>query len=82
MGHVPRAAAPPASLQLLTEKEVSAMTTIPVKTLQRWRCVGDGPPYIKLGSGPKARVKYDFVDIQTYVEQGRCYPSVRATQGE
>ena len=82
MGHVQKAATPTAPLQMLTEKQVSAITTISVKTLQRWRCIGDGPPYSKLGTGPKARVVYDSRDIQTYVEQGRCNPSVRATQGD
>lgn len=71
-----------APLQLLTEKEVSVITTIPVKTLQNWRCIGEGPAFIKLGTGPKARVKYDLVDIQNYVNAGRRYPSVRATQKE
>jgi hypothetical protein len=82
MGHVQKAAAPTAPLQLLTEIEVSQMTKISVKTLQRWRCVGDGPLFTKLGEGKKAPVRYDARDIQTYVEQGRRYPSVRATQGE
>jgi hypothetical protein len=67
------------TMQLLTEKQVSTITAIPPGTLRRWRCVGEGPPYIKLGNGPKARVKYDAVDILAYVEAGRRFPSVRAT---
>jgi hypothetical protein len=70
------------AMRLLTEKQVSTITAIPMGTLRRWRCVGDGPPYIKMGTGPKARVKYDSVDIHRYVEAGRRYPSVRATQEE
>lgn len=67
------------TMQLLTEKQVSAITAIPPGTLRRWRCIGEGPPYIKMGSGPKARVKYDAVDILAYVEAGRRFPSVRAS---
>jgi len=67
------------AMQLLTEKQVSVITAIPMGTLRRWRCVGEGPPYIKMGNGPKARVKYDAVDILAYVEAGRRFPSVRAT---
>jgi hypothetical protein len=67
------------AMQLLTERQVSAITAIPMGTLRRWRCVGEGPPYIKMGKGPKARVKYDAVDILAYVEAGRRFPSVRAT---
>jgi hypothetical protein len=62
------------AMRLLTEKQVSAITAIPMGTLRRWRCVGDGPPFIKMGNGPKARVRYDPVDILTYVEAGKRYP--------
>jgi hypothetical protein len=62
------------SMQLLTEKQVSAITAVPMGTLRRWRCVGDGPPFIKMGNGPKARVRYDAVDILAYVEAGKRYP--------
>jgi hypothetical protein len=62
------------ALQLLTEEQVSAITAIPMGTLRRWRCVGDGPPYIKMGNGPKARVRYDALDILAYVEAGKRYP--------
>jgi hypothetical protein len=78
MGYVQKVVTPGTPIQLYDEKQVSVMLDTPVKTLQRWRCVGDGPPFLKFGR----RVKYDSVDIQTYVNQGRRYPSVRATQGE
>lgn len=32
------------------------------KTLQNWRCVGKGPPYIKIGG----RVMYRWGDIEQY----------------
>jgi hypothetical protein len=71
------------AMRLLTERQVSDILATPMGTLRRWRCVGDGPPFIKMGSGPKARVKYDSVDILAYVEAGRRYP-IRAgiTDGE
>jgi hypothetical protein len=80
MGHASSGRGLLDGMQLLTEKEVSRMTAIPTGTLRRWRCVGSGPNFIKMGNGPKARVKYDSVDIHAYVEAGRRYPSVRATQ--
>lgn len=71
------------SMQLLTEKQVSAITAVPMGTLRRWRCVGDGPPFVKMGNGPKSRVRYDAFDILAYVESGKRYP-IRAgnTKGE
>jgi hypothetical protein len=68
------------AMQLLTERQVSAILATPMGTLRRWRCVGTGPRFVKMGLGPKARVKYDAVDIYQYVEAGRRDPSVRATQ--
>lgn len=62
------------SMELLTERQVFAITAIPTGTLRRWRCTGEGPPYIKMGNGPKARVRYDAVDILAYVEAGKRYP--------
>jgi hypothetical protein len=69
------------AMQLLTEKQVSEITGIPKGTLRRWRCVGEGPCFIKMGNGPKARVRYDAVDILTYVDAGRRYP-IRAGNTE
>ena len=68
----------PTNLRLLTPKAVFEMTSIPVGTLSRWRCIGIGPPYIKLGTGPKARIRYDLVDVLRFIEEGRRYPTVRA----
>ena len=64
-------------ITLLNTREVSARTGIPMQTLCNWRIRGIGIPYIKLGEGPKARVKYSVTDIREYVEQRRRYPSVR-----
>ncbi len=35
--------------QLLTQAQLSEMLQIPVRTLEDWRLIGSGPPYIKLG---------------------------------
>lgn len=32
-----------------TEKEVEALTGLRVKTLQRWRLIGKGPRFVRLG---------------------------------
>lgn len=60
--------------RLLNENEVAIIMSLPAGTLRRWRCIGKGPCYIKLGTGPKARVRYDLEDITAYVEQGRRFP--------
>lgn len=50
--------------RFLGEREVSELTGISVKTLQRWRLQGVGPKYRKfIGS-----VKYSALDIDTWVQ--------------
>ena len=65
-------------INLLDEKRVAEVLGLPPGTLRRWRCVGEGPAYVKLGNGPKARVRYDARDIAAYVEQGKRFPIIRA----
>jgi hypothetical protein len=82
LGHS-KQAAKVQEMRLLTELQVSEILATPPGTLRRWRCTGHGPPFIKMGSSPKARVKYDPVDVLAYVEAGRRYP-IRAgnTKGQ
>jgi len=42
-------------MALWKEGEVHAEYGFPVKTLQRWRLDGDGPPYVKVGRGVRYR---------------------------
>ena len=50
--------------RFLDERQTSQYTAIAVKTLQRWRCTGDGPPYKKLNG--KA-VRYDVADLDAWI---------------
>jgi hypothetical protein len=63
--------------RLLNEREVSKILGTPMGTLRRWRCAGEGPIFIKLGSGPKAAVRYHPLDIDRFVDEGRRF-SIRA----
>lgn len=42
-------------LNLHTERQEATRTGFSVRTLQAWRCRGDGPPYLKVGRA----VRYD-----------------------
>lgn len=61
---LPRAPEAPMSA-LLTEKETAALLRISVKALQRWRCRGTGPKFLKFGSC----VRYRRGDLQDFVLQ-------------
>jgi hypothetical protein len=63
--------------RLVSTKELSKMWDIPESTLRYWRCAGIGPTYVKLGG----RIKYDLVDVETYVGANKRKPSVRAHGG-
>ncbi|MBT3071899.1 helix-turn-helix domain-containing protein [Rhodomicrobium sp. Az07] len=43
---------------LLTNKEAATLLGINPNTLEIWRCKGRGPAFIKLGTSPKAGVRY------------------------
>lgn len=49
---------------LLTERDVSELYSIPVKTLQGWRVTGTGPHFCKLGSC----VRYRPRDMDEFIE--------------
>ena len=55
---------PPDPLDLLTTKQVSAWTGAPAGTLGYWRCVGEGPTYIKIGNN----VRYRRADVDAWLE--------------
>lgn len=50
--------------ELLTPEEVAAITGMSVETLAQWRSQKRGIPYLKIGRA----VRYDPVDVQTYLE--------------
>lgn len=49
------------------EERVSALLTVSVRTLQKWRQQGKGPKFIKLGR----LVRYLGCDLLNYVKTGR-----------
>ena len=63
---LPRAAEVPAepSRELLTEKMLADRWVCSVARLQRWRTVGEGPPYLKI----VGKVLYRLKDIEAYEE--------------
>lgn len=52
---------------LLNEKQAAAFLGVSVKTLQSWRFLRKGPPYIKMG----AAVRYQQAGLDQYV-RGCC----------
>ncbi len=71
----------PASPCLLKDAEAAAWLGIHPGTLRAWRCRGIGPAFIRLGRGPKARVRYNQRDLEAFAAQGHHVPdSMRAAE--
>jgi predicted DNA-binding transcriptional regulator AlpA len=57
--------------EYLTEREVSERGLAAVKTLQKWRLNGEGPPYVKVG----ALVRYRRSDLEAWLASRTVTPS-------
>lgn len=49
---------------VLTTREAAAFLGLAISTLNKWRCYGKGPQFIKLGRA----VRYRQDDLERYVE--------------
>ena len=49
---------------LLTENEVAKRLSLTTNTLRKWRYLGKGPNFIKIGSA----VRYEQEEIATFIE--------------
>ena len=54
----------------LNQIELSDRWGISHRTLERWRWLGEGPAYLKIGG----RVLYRLEDIEAYEAAQRCQP--------
>jgi excisionase family DNA binding protein len=48
---------------LLSAEDVAELTGLSTETLAQWRSQRRGIPYLKIGR----RVRYDLIDVQTYL---------------
>ena len=55
------------SQNLMNEQETAAYLAISAATLRRWRWVGRGPRFIKIG----AAIRYDPTDLEAFLIAGR-----------
>lgn len=55
---------------LLDEKQVAARLGVSVRALQRWRAVGLGPTFARIG--PRF-IRYESADVDAFVASGRAH---------
>lgn len=51
---------------LLTPKELAARLKIHTNTLAKWRMINAGPKFLRMGEGPKSRVRYRLADVEDF----------------
>lgn len=52
--------------QMLTPHALAARWKITVQTLYNWRVRKVGPPFVRIGMGPRARVLYRLDDVMAF----------------
>jgi len=62
----------------LNDEQAAKRLGVSPATLRSWRCREIGPPFVKLGPGIQAAVRYNPDDLDEFMRQGRHVPSVRA----
>jgi hypothetical protein len=59
---------------LIDEKSLSEKTGLALQTLRNARHMGRLFPYIKLGAGKRAAIRYDLADVENFLSKHRIDP--------
>lgn len=62
------------TMVLLTTDEAAKLIRVSPRTMERWRGEKNGPPYIKLGRGKRARVFYELNALRVWMMQQQKTP--------
>lgn len=60
--------------KLIDEKQLAAITGLALQTLRNQRHQRRGIPYIRLGSGLRAAIRYDLQDVELFLQKHRIDP--------
>jgi DNA-binding transcriptional MerR regulator len=60
----------------LTQADPAARLNISPRTLERWRSIGEGPAFLKIGG----RVVYRLEDVEAFEQARRCESTVQGIQ--
>ena len=54
--------------ELLSTNQAARLLGIRPQTLRKWRLIGKGPRYVRLGANQQARVSYSLEAVQEWIE--------------
>ena len=60
----------------LHQAELAARLNISPRTLERWRSIGEGPAFLKIGG----RVMYRLEDVEAFEQARRCESTAQGIQ--
>jgi predicted DNA-binding transcriptional regulator AlpA len=60
--------------RLLTRSEAAAALAVSQGTLSRWAAERQGPPFVKLGTGDKAAVRYPADELEAFISARTKHP--------
>jgi len=60
--------------KLIDEKGLAEITGLALQTLRNARFLRRGIPYIRLGSGKRAAIRYDLADVEAFLQEHRIDP--------
>ena len=52
---------------MLSTRETAERLGVRPQTLRKWRLLGKGPRYVRLGANPQARVSYSLEAVQEWL---------------
>jgi hypothetical protein len=68
---------PSETLRHLTQRDLARRWRISTRTLERWRWLRQGPPYLKLGGA----VVYRLEDVEAFEAEQRQAPALASQRG-
>ena len=54
-------------MRLITPKQLADLVGVAVSTLKKWRSIGCGPPWVRIGR----RIFYDLAEVEKWIDQNR-----------
>lgn len=60
--------------RLLTREQVAELLAVSTGTLSRWAADRQGPPFVKLGAGDKAAVRYPADGLDEFIASRTKHP--------
>lgn len=60
--------------RLLTRSEAAEILAVSLGTLSRWAAERIGPPFVKLGAGDKASVRYPADELEDFIASRIRHP--------